>query len=147
MKRKIIKKDLKGHGGLEWLTIKNVPYLEHEKYGLTIHYDVLKVCDLLASLYILEHQDKVPIRGKEVTFIRKSFGLSLMKFAEIFGMSDVGILKWEKEKTNQPLDLLAQVGVRLALADLLKKGIKQASLSKMKPVLFQPKATSLEYRA
>jgi hypothetical protein len=41
-------------------------------------------------------EDRVPIRGAEVAFLRKALGLSLKDWANNFGLSAAGVLKWEK---------------------------------------------------
>jgi DNA-binding transcriptional regulator YiaG len=41
-------------------------------------------------------EDRVPIRGAEVLFLRKALGLSLKDWADKFGLSAAGVLKWER---------------------------------------------------
>ena len=41
-------------------------------------------------------ENRVPIRGVEATFLRKTLGLSLKNWAIQFGLSAAGVLKWEK---------------------------------------------------
>ena len=39
---------------------------------------------------------RVPIRGLEVMFLRKTFGMSLKDWSAEFGLSAAGVMKWEK---------------------------------------------------
>lgn len=41
---------------------------------------------------------RVPIRGAELIFLRKTFGMSLKELAQEFGLSAAGVLKWEKSR-------------------------------------------------
>lgn len=41
-------------------------------------------------------EDRVPIHGAEVAFLRKALGLSLKDWAGKFGLSAAGVLKWER---------------------------------------------------
>jgi hypothetical protein len=41
-------------------------------------------------------EDRVPMRGAEVLFLRKTLGLSLKDWADNFGLSAAGVLKWER---------------------------------------------------
>jgi hypothetical protein len=46
-------------------------------------------------------EDRVPIHGAEVAFLRKALGLSLKDWASPFGLSAAGVLKWEKAPTKR----------------------------------------------
>ena len=46
-------------------------------------------------------EDRVPIRGLEVAFLRKALGLSLKDWAGQFGLSAAGVLKWERAKSKR----------------------------------------------
>ena len=41
-------------------------------------------------------EDRVPIRGAEVLFLRKALDLSLKDWADKFGLPAAGVLKWER---------------------------------------------------
>lgn len=59
-----------------------------------------------------------PIRGAEVSFIRKAIGLSLSKVAGKLELSKPAILKWER-KPNERLALVNEVAFRVFIAELL----------------------------
>ncbi len=46
-------------------------------------------------------EDRVPIRGAEVLFLRKALGLSLKGWADKFGLSAAGVLKWERARDKR----------------------------------------------
>lgn len=46
-------------------------------------------------------EDRVPMRGLEIRFIRKSLGLTLKDWAYALGLSAAGVLKWEKAKSTR----------------------------------------------
>jgi hypothetical protein len=46
-------------------------------------------------------EDRVPIHGAEVAFLRKALGLSLKEWASQFGLSAAGVLKWERAPTKR----------------------------------------------
>ncbi len=61
---------------------------------------------------------RVPLRGIEVKFIRKSLGLSLKAWAEELGLSAAGVLKWEKV-TKTRLSRVNEAAVRALCAEKL----------------------------
>ena len=61
---------------------------------------------------------RVPIRGQEVTFIRKTLGLTLKDWAAEFGLSAAGVLKWEKAKETR-LAKVNEAAVRALAAEKL----------------------------
>ena len=63
-------------------------------------------------------EDRVPIRGAEVSFLRKTLGLSLKDWAGNFGLSAAGVLKWEKA-LNKRLAPVNEASVRAYCAEHL----------------------------
>lgn len=101
--------------GIEYLIAENVPAYEDEKYGPVIDMDP-KEMEILAATAIVENN--YPIRGREVHLFRSVVGLSLERFAGIFGLSGAGVLKWEKEPLKR-LDLANEWMIRSFMAEKL----------------------------
>jgi len=87
-------------------------------------------------------ENKIPIRGAEVIFLRKSLGMSLNDWAKKFGMSAAGVLKWEKSKDNR-LSRVNEAAVRALCAELLKVNLK-GTWSELVADSFTPKKLSLK---
>lgn len=62
---------------------------------------------------------RVPIRGAEVLFLRKTFGMSLKDWASEFGLSAAGVMKWEKNSSTR-LSKVNEAAVRALSAEKLK---------------------------
>lgn len=110
MKTKVVK----GYYGLEYVTV--VLPIRPSKHGDVIAVDVGEVEMKVARLLI---EKRVPLRGKEIRFIRKVIGLSLEKLGAELGISAPAVLKWEREKEEQRLDPINEVAVRALLAEKL----------------------------
>ena len=110
MRKKKWKEDLDGLVPLEYIHFKNVP-MRNSNQGPVIDLDP-GVLDKLAATAILV--EKIPLRGKEVHFLRKVIGLSMEKFAGKLGLSSSTIFHWEKAE----LDRLARVN-ELAVKSLV----------------------------
>ncbi|MCK5073795.1 MAG: hypothetical protein KAQ98_10245 [Bacteriovoracaceae bacterium] len=80
-----------------------------------IDMDIADVEKLVAKTII---EEKVPIRGREVKFLRKVLGLSMEKFARNFDFSSAAILKWEKDDDKR-LSLVNELAVRTFVNDML----------------------------
>jgi hypothetical protein len=61
---------------------------------------------------------RVPIHGAEVAFLRKSLGFSLKGWANLFGLSAAGVLKWEKSRETR-LAPVNEAAVRALCAERL----------------------------
>ena len=87
-------------------------------------------------------EDRVPMRGLEIRFIRKSLGLTLKDWADALGLSAAGVLKWEKAKSTR-LTKVNEAAVRSFTAEKLK--IKIPSVwSKLVAKKDTPKRLSLK---
>ena len=104
MKAKKWKEDLDGLVPLEYIHFKNVP-MKASKEGPVIDLDPATLERLAAIAVLLE---RIPLRGKEVQFLRKVLGLSMERFAGKLGLSSGTIFHWEKAE----LDRLATVNER-----------------------------------
>lgn len=61
---------------------------------------------------------RVPIRGLEVMFLRKTFGMSLKDWSAEFGLSAAGVMKWEKAPKTR-LSKVNEAAVRALSAEKL----------------------------
>ncbi len=66
---------------------------------------------------------RVPIRGLEVMFLRKTFGLSLKDWSAEFGLSAAGVMKWEKSPETR-LSKVNEAAVRALSAEKLEMDIE-----------------------
>ena len=108
------KEDLKGLVGLDYILFKNVPMRQSE-YGPII--DLAPgVLEKLAAQAIIEH--RIPIRGKEVKFLRKTLGFSMEKFASKLELTSGAVFKWEKDP-DERLHPTNEIVVRAFVAEAL----------------------------
>ena len=114
-KKKIYPIRLEKFCGIEYLIAENVPAYDDEKYGPIIALEP-KEMEILAATAIIENN--YPIRGREVHLFRSVVGLSLERFAGIFGLSGAGVLKWEKDPSKR-LDLANEWMIRSYMAEKL----------------------------
>jgi DNA-binding transcriptional regulator YiaG len=108
------KEDLNIITPLEYILFKDVP-MKSSPHGEVIDTDV-HVLELMAAKAVI--QLRVPIRGKELGFLRKVMGLSYEKFAGPLGLSAATVMHWEKAKDDR-LHGINEVAVRAYLAELL----------------------------
>lgn len=106
--------DLEGLTPLEYIYFKNVP-MKHSDYGPVINMDPA-ILDLLAAKAVIE--EKIPLRGIEVHFLRKVVGLSMEKFANKLGLTSGTIFHWEKSEMDR-LSLVNEIAVRTFMAEEL----------------------------
>jgi DNA-binding transcriptional regulator YiaG len=108
------KGELKNATPLEYIVFKNVP-MRSSKHGDVVDID-LGVLEQLAAKAVVE--TLLPLRGKEVRFLRKVLGLSYEKFAGPMDLSAATVMKWERAETNR-LHLVNEVAVRSFVAERL----------------------------
>ena len=104
--------DLEGIGDLDYIIFKSVPMRE-SKWGPVVELSE-KIMEELATRAIIEHG--LPLRGKEVHFLRKALGLSLKAFSGKLNLTSGAILKWEKA-ANKRLHPINEVAVRALIAE------------------------------
>jgi len=98
---------------LDYLTIKNVPHRKLQNGHIGVEAFVLMRCEELAITAVI--CAPIPLRGKEVKFLRTAAGLSMKKLGEAFNLSDVAILKWEKEP-NKRVSIPNEIALRIFFA-------------------------------
>ncbi len=108
------KETLNGIGGIPYIQFKNVPMRE-SKFGPVIEINET-LLEELAARALIEH--RVPLRGLEVKFLRKTLHLSMDAFSEKFGLTSGAIFKWE-QKPKERLHPINEIAVRSFVADTL----------------------------
>ena len=63
-------------------------------------------------------EERVPVRGSEVIFLRKALGMTLSQWAKELGLSPAGIMKWEKAPKKR-LSRVNEAAVRAFCAEQL----------------------------
>lgn len=115
MSTKTWRDKLDGIGGLDYITFLNVPMRESE-FGPVIDYPMEKL-EKMAAIAIIS--EGIPLRGKEVLFLRKVLGLSREKFAAKLDLTSGAIVKWEQSK-DERLHLVNEITVRIFIAEQLE---------------------------
>lgn len=105
---------LDGIGGLDYITFLNVP-MKSSEFGPIIDFPMENL-EKMAAIAIIK--EKIPLRGKEVLFLRKVLGLSREKFAAKLDLSSGAIFKWEQSETER-LHLVNEITVRIFVAEQL----------------------------
>ena len=136
-----IKKTVKNVSGLEYVEVKHVPMTVDPEFGNLIDSAIIERMErLIAQELILR---RLPLRGREVKFLRSIFALSQREFAEKLDLSHVAIFKWEK-RLNGSLDRVNEIAVKVLVADLL--GLKvTASLDSLVGQGVFPKKLILDF--
>ena len=125
--------------GLEWVTITGVPCRD-TKFGNAIASRTLQMIEVKVARYIVEN--RVPIRGAEVKYLRKTFGFTLDKLGTELGFSSTAIFKWEKARDRQ-LERVNEVAMRVWAAEKLGIDIP-ARFSGLFALESQPTAVNLK---
>ncbi len=86
------------------------------EFGLLVDSKVLKQMEIRIGEELL--LQKRPICGREVEFFRKIFGMSRRDFASQIGLSDAGVLSWEKASTKRLLPM-SEIAIRVYFAKRL----------------------------
>src|SRR5277367_1682786 len=107
------KRDYKGFMGLSYVRVKNVPVRESKDLGGLISASVMQEMEKKVGRALLIH--RVPIRGREIEYFRSVLGMAQREFAKLFNVSQVAILKWEREKLKR-LSLSNEIAFRAIMA-------------------------------
>lgn len=108
------KENLDGLVPLEYIRFLNVP-LKDSKHGPVIDLPP-HFLDNLAAVAVIK--ERIPLRGKEVKFLRKTLGLSLEKFANQLGLTSGAVFRWEQD-LEQRLLPINEIAVRTFVAEKL----------------------------
>jgi DNA-binding transcriptional regulator YiaG len=100
--------------GLEYVFLENAPVRQSE-HGPVLDIDVAVIEKAIAIEIV---RQRIPIRGAEVQFLRKSIGASMQKFGLLLGLSAPAILKWERARGKR-LQPTNEVAVRALMAEQL----------------------------
>ena len=108
---------INGIGGLEYIRIKNVPFcIDKDKpIGKVVQVDLGDLEKFVAAEIL---KQRIPLRGREVHFLRRTLALSMEKFAHALGLTAASVMKWEhtKEKRLAPVN---EAAVRSLAAEKL----------------------------
>jgi DNA-binding transcriptional regulator YiaG len=109
---------LYGIGGLDYVEVRSVPVRSSadKELGDVIVADMGDLERRVSSEII---RQRLPLRGKEVLFLRKALGMSMEKFANHLGLTAASILKWERT-SGKRLGLINEFAVRGFIAERLK---------------------------
>ena len=99
---------------LEYIYFINVP-IKKTKYGSIIDLEPGVLENLAAKAVI---QNNIPLRGKEIKFLRKTLGLSLEKFANKIDLVSSTIFRWENDENNR-IGSANEVLVRCFMSEIL----------------------------
>lgn len=99
---------------LEYIIFVDVP-MKDSKHGPVIDLDSA-LLDTMAAKAVI--QELIPLRGKEVHFLRKVLGLSMEKFAAKLELSSGTVFHWEKA-ANDRLAVVNELAVRSFVAEQL----------------------------
>ena len=108
------KQDVQGIGGLDYIIFKNVPMRE-SKWGDVIELKE-SILEKVAAEALITH--RIPLRGQEVRFLRKSLGLTYGKFAAELSISPSTVCKWE-QKPDERLHIFNETALRSFFAEKL----------------------------
>lgn len=102
--------------GLEYITIEKIPIKSSKLYDDVLDIDLSKIEIKVATLII--ENPRIPIRGREVKFLRKVAGLSMNKFASLLGISAPAVKKWEDSPVKR-IGRINEVAVRTLVGEVL----------------------------
>jgi DNA-binding transcriptional regulator YiaG len=108
------KEDVRGIGGLDYIVFKGVPMRE-SKFGDVIDFNP-GLLEKIAAEAVISH--RVPLRGLEVRFLRKTSGLTLDAFAKSLDLTAAAVRKWEL-KEKERLHPINEAAVRAFFAEKL----------------------------
>jgi DNA-binding transcriptional regulator YiaG len=108
-----MKRNFKGFLGLGYIDLHGVPVVKLASGGEGMHAQVRKSVEIQVARAIIS--SAIPLRGREVAFLRSVLGLSQRALGELLGYSDVAILKWERAASKR-LDLPNEIAVKVLLA-------------------------------
>jgi DNA-binding transcriptional regulator YiaG len=106
--------------GLEYVFLMNVP-IGKDGDEEFIDLPPEEIDSMIATEII---RQKVPLRGKEVLFLRKALKMNRNRWAEKLGVTASGILRWE-EVGEKRMSKINEAAIRMLCAEEL--GIKLAT--------------------
>lgn len=108
-------KNLENFGGIEYLTIEDVPIVDSEDGEIIdVHYPKL---EKIAGRELIKA--RVPIRGKELRFLRSAARISQEQLGAALGVSRNAIKTWEKDEDKRLL-IVNEIAIRAFFADELE---------------------------
>jgi DNA-binding transcriptional regulator YiaG len=132
------KQDIHGIGGLDYVLFLNVPMRE-SKWGDVIDLNP-EIMEKIAAEALIKR--RIPLRGLEVKFLRKSLGLTFEKFASELGVSASTVCKWE-QKSKERLNIFNETTLRAFFAEHLSVEIP-GKLSELRGIAESPEQLILK---
>jgi DNA-binding transcriptional regulator YiaG len=105
--------------GLDYIYLENAP-VRRTRHGDVLDIDIAALEREIAWEIVSQG---IPIRGSEVSFLRKVLGISMERFGRLLSLSGPAILKWERARTKR-LAPVNEVAVRALMAERLGVEIK-----------------------
>lgn len=128
--------------GLEYVYLINAP-VKKTKSG-EIFIDIpMEILEHAIAKKILER--KVPIRGSEVAFLRKSLGMTLDQLSKKLGITAAGLLKWERARDSR-LSRINEAAVRSLCSELLKMPSFKGNWSELIASEEMPEKLELDFK-
>lgn len=113
--KKWIEKSVKNLVPLDYIIFTDVP-MKKSKYGDILDMDSSLLESMAAKAII---QQRIPLRGREVKFLRKTLGFSMEKFAAKLELTSGTIFHWEKAEQER-LAAVNELAVRSFVAEQLE---------------------------
>lgn len=99
--------------GLDNVWLTNGYTIEEGDYGTTFSIDRAEELHQVIARAIIN--DKSPLRGQEVRFLRVAMNLSQDGLAKALGVDRLTVLRWERAR-DRPLSVMQDIAVRMSYA-------------------------------
>lgn len=101
MKTKIVENYHYLESGLEYVYIKKVRAI-NTSYSLSVNIPKVKEIHEKIVTLILKHN--IPLRGKELRFIRKTLKIIQVDLSNLLGIAQSTLVTWESKELDQQID-------------------------------------------
>jgi len=136
------RKTLNGYAGLSYLELRDLPIRVSKDKDIGEVVDIVPA-DMEREICVEMINQRIPIRGLEVEFLRKAIGLSLEKFASQLDLSAASILKWERAQTKR-LARINELAVRAMVAE--RMGLQPVRLSDIPDLASTPEKLVVDFK-
>lgn len=87
--------------GLEYIYLKKVK-VQETPYGMTICLTHVRELHEKIAIGILKHS--IPLRGKELKFLRKNLGITQVELSKVLELAQSTLVNWEGKDLDKPID-------------------------------------------
>lgn len=101
--------------GLDYIFLQDVPMVTPERGVAYVDVPMANIEWAIARTLI---QERVPLHGAEVKFLRKALGMTLQQWAEKLDLTAAAILKWERGRDKR-LTRINEAAIRSLCAEML----------------------------